>query len=149
MRSLSSPALTVTVRAVDQVDAVNVTADCALSVASSASTVTSVPDVPVTVTVTFPVGCFASFTVNVPEPPSATFRLVFDSTSTERAVTATSNSWAVPDGSAPPPTLVPKLDTSKPLAPVPSGPSATSIVLPAADAFTVSSSVATCTVSVA
>ena len=65
------------------------------------------------------------------------------------AFTASENALSLACGSAPPPTLVPKLATSKPLVPVPSGPSATSIVLPTAEAFAVSSSVAVCTVLVA
>ena len=64
-------------------------------------------------------------------------------------LTATVNALAVACGSAPPATLVSRVVTSKPLAPVPSGPSATLRVLPAAESAVVSSSVATCTTSVA
>ena len=62
-------------------------------------------------------------------------------------LTATVNALAVACGLAPPPTLVARPVASKPLAPVPSGPSATFRVLPAAESAVVSSSVAVCTVS--
>ena len=80
-------------------------------------------------------------------PNSVTATAVADSVTPAVPVTTASEMlWSVPCGSAPPPTLVPKLATSNPFRPLPSGPSTTSIVLPPADAFAVSSSVATCTV---
>ena len=106
------------------------------------------PAWPDTVTVTFAVGASDSCTVNVPSPPSATVTLVVDSTKVFSPVTCTVNPRAVACGSAPPPATVP-LSASKPFAPVPSGPSTTSMFLPAAAAFADSSSVAVCTSSVA
>ena len=84
-------------------------------------------------------------------PSSRTASAVFDKVMPGGMLTVTVNALALADGSgsAPPPTLVARVATSKPLAPVPSGPSATLRVLPAAESAVVSSSVATCTTSVA